>query len=56
MTQEQLARNADVSLGTVQRTELSTTQPTLATLRALARGLGTSIDALLGEADPEAAA
>ena len=47
MTQEQLARRADLSLGYVQRLEVGRHDPPVSTLRALAKALGVPVTELL---------
>lgn len=48
MTQEQLAREADMSLGYVARLEIGRHDPKLSTLKKLARALGVPVTELLG--------
>lgn len=50
LSQERLARAADVSTSTIRRLELTGELPHTTTLIAVARALGVSVDALVGEA------
>jgi len=56
LTQEALARRADLSTATIQRIENGRRRPTVATLEAIAAALDVPIGALLGAAAPPTAA
>ena len=47
LSQERLAARAEVSTATVRRTELGHYEPTLSSLRAIARALGVSLSELI---------
>jgi transcriptional regulator with XRE-family HTH domain len=49
LTQEALARDAGLSLPTVQRSEVGRHEPSVSTLRCLAAALGCSVADLIGE-------
>lgn len=49
MTQEQLARAADVTVAAVRNLEQTDAEPTWATARAIATALGVSLDKLAEE-------
>lgn len=53
LSQEGLARLCGISLGAYAAIERGDSQPKLATAQALARALGSSIDALFPEESPE---
>jgi XRE family transcriptional regulator, fatty acid utilization regulator len=53
LSQEQLARQADVSLNAVHKLEMGRiTDPHFSTLSAIAHGLGTTVTKLVGEEEP----
>jgi transcriptional regulator with XRE-family HTH domain len=52
-TLEQLARRADLSLGTVWKLEDGRHEPTLATLEAVARAFEISVSELLADDEPQ---
>lgn len=52
-TQEQLARLAEVSIGTVRDLEQGRRMPWMTTAVALARALGTTVEQLTGERSNE---
>ncbi len=54
LTQEALARQADVTVRTVAGIERGEVQPTVATLRRLAAACGTTISALVGDEPADA--
>jgi transcriptional regulator with XRE-family HTH domain len=54
ITAEQLAQRAGLTLGTVSRIERGANEPTVSSLTAIARALGTTVDDLIGAADPVA--
>lgn len=52
LTQQELAFRAQLAIRTVARMEAGEGNPSLATLEAVAQGLGVSVSELLGNGDP----
>ena len=56
LTQEQLAERARLNVKTIQGIEQGRTEPELATMTAIAKALGASLDSLVPSAAPSAEA
>ena len=56
LKQEELAARSGISQGTISRIERGSHAPSVDTALALARALGTTVEHLFGEVDPNAVA